>query len=346
MLTRILAVLMLLALCVGGYVGYQYQQFITQKPSTEHTEKIITIPRGASSGAIANLLQQEGVLLDPSGFRYYVRLKGAASGIKAGEFRFYTDMTPPQVLEVLVKGEEVTYKVTFPEGYNMRDMAQTLPKAIPFLDGATFLSLARSEELARSLGIPSTNLEGFLFPATYQVTRSMKEKDLVEQMVKQFKATWTPAFDQRAKELGMDMLKVITLASVVEKETGARDEQPTVSSVFHNRLRKGMKLESDPTIIYGLENFDGDIKRADIRRAHPWNTYVIPALPPTPIANPGQGAIEATLYPANTDYLFFVAKGNGEHTFSRTFAEHALKVLEYQIRRRGQAAAPAPTATP
>lgn len=169
----------------------------------------------------------------------------------------------------------------------------------------------------------------------------MKEKDLVEQMVKQFKTTWTPAFEQRAKELGMDMLRVVTLASVVEKETGARDEQPTVSSVFHNRLRKGMKLKSDPTIIYGLENFDGDIKRADIRRAHPWNTYVIPALPPTPIANPGRGALEATLYPANTDYLFFVAKGNGEHTFSRTFAEHALKVLEYQIKRRGQA-----TATP
>lgn len=159
MLSRILAVLLLLALCAGGYGGYQYHRFTTEAPSTEHTEKIIAIPRGASTGAIASLLKQEGVLLDPTSFRYYVRLKGASSAIKAGEFRFYTDMTPPQVLEVLVRGEEVTYKVTFPEGYNMRDMALALPKSIPFLDGQQFLTWARSEELARSLGIPSTNLK-------------------------------------------------------------------------------------------------------------------------------------------------------------------------------------------
>lgn len=334
---RIVLLALLVALSVVGYAGFQYQRFASSQPSTAHEEKIVMIPKGASVAQIGDLLQEQGLLVDSLQFRRFVRIKGAAPSIRAGEFRFYTDMTPVQVLDVLQKGEEVRYKVTFPEGYNYKDMAKAL-SAIPFFTADKFLAIVSDASVAQKYGFKTNTLEGYLFPSTYEVTRSQTEKDLVDAMVRQFKAVWTPAFDQRAKELGMDMTKIVTLASVVEKETGAKDEQPTVSSVFHNRLKKGMKLESDPTIIYGLENFDGDIRRGDIRRNHPWNTYVIPGLPVTPICNPGKGAIEATLYPANTEFLYFVAKGNGAHSFSRTFAEHAIKVLEYQVRRRGQAA--------
>lgn len=345
MIKRLLLALVVIALIAVGGVGYQYQKYVSSTPSSQHDEKIILIPKGASVGTIANLLTDAGVLSNAEHFRRYVRIKGSANQIRAGEFRFYTDLTPPQVLDVLIKGEEVQYKVTFPEGYNMRDMAKAL-SAIPFLSGDEFLKIVTDPDVVKSYGFTTTTLEGFLFPSTYELSRTQTEKDLVAAMVRQFKATWTPDFDAKAKSFGMDQLQVITLASIVEKETGSKDEQPTVSSVFHNRLRKGMKLESDPTIIYGLVNFDGDIKRGDIRRNHPWNTYVIPGLPITPIANPGRGAIEATLNPANTEFFYFVATGDGRHSFSKTFPEHALKVLEYQVRRRGLSSKPSDTSPP
>jgi len=333
MIKRLLLLSILVCVLVAGVVAFRAYRFTTSAPSNQHTERILQIPRGAAVVTIARLLEKEGLLTDARLFGYYVRLKKSAGRIKAGEFRFYTDLTPAGVLEVLTRGEEVHYKLTFPEGYNLRDMAKVV-STLDFLDGARFLAMAGDPAVAKAHGFETRTLEGFLFPSTYELTRSQNEKSLIDAMVRQFQAHWTPELEARAKSLHMTRLEVVTLASVIEKETGHPDERPLVGSVFHNRLKRGMKLESDPTIIYGLQNYDGDIRRADILRPHPWNTYVIRGLPPSPIANPGDGALRAALFPAETDFLYFVAKGDRTHTFSRTYAEHAQKVIEYQIRRR------------
>ncbi len=171
-------------------------------------------------------------------------------------------------------------------------------------------------------------------PETYSFGRDAGEEEVLHAQAARFKAVWDTARTQRAEELGMSPYEVVVLASIVEKETGVAEERPLIAGVFHNRLRKGMRLESDPTIIYGLQNYDGNIRRSDIRRPHPWNTYVIQGLPPTPIAGPGVEAIDAVLHPDETSALFFVAKGDGTHHFSATYAEHARMVDRYQ--RRGK----------
>ncbi len=321
-----------IAVAIGAGTAYfAAQRYLHSKPSPRHEERVVTIPQGASVGLIARTLADAGVLTHPRYFRAYIRYTGLGGRLKAGEFRFYTDMTPPEVLQSLLEGREVLYSITFPEGYNIREMAP-LVDDLPFLKGDRFRTLAESSDLAREYGIDAPTLEGFLFPSTYQLPRSASERTLIAAMVREFKKHWTPRFEARAQELGMSRLEIVTLASVIEKETGHPDERPTVSSVFHNRLKRGMKLQSDPTIIYGLKNFDGNIRKKDILAPHPWNTYVIPGLPPSPIANPGLASLEAALWPAQTDYLYFVARGDRRHSFSKTYQEHARKVLEYQIK--------------
>lgn len=311
-------------------VAYKILNFIDTAPTAVHEERIIEIPRGASVLRIAQLLEQEGVLRDAKMFYYLVRYKGVSGQVKAGEFRFYTDLKPKEVLAVLIKGEEVGYKLTIPEGYRITEMVPVV-STLSFLDGQRFLELTQDPDVIASFGIQSTSLEGFLFPSTYSLTRSQTEKDLVDAMVREFKAYWTAEKEARAHELGMTQLEVVTLASIIEKESAHESERPLVSSVYHNRIKKGMKLQADPTIIYGLKDYDGNIRRADILRAHPWNTYVITGLPPTPIASPGAGSLEAALYPADSDYLYFVARPDRTHDFSRTYAEHERKVYQYQV---------------
>jgi len=335
-LVGLVGCLLLGTLGVGGAAYYTYRTFVETAPSQQHQETILSIPRGASARKIGRLLQAEGVVTDARKFYYYVRLEKAASRIKAGELRFFTDLTPPQVLEILIKGEEVRYKVTFPEGYRITEMTQVIrdSEVGGWIDADRFEQLALEPQTARTYGFPTETLEGFLFPSTYHLARSQDASDLIQAMVRQFKSHWSGAFEARARALKMSQLEVVTLASIVEKETGHPKERGQVASVFHNRLKIGMPLQSDPTIIYGLKNYDGNIRRNDIRRPHPWNTYVIPGLPPSPIANPGLGALKATLWPAQTKYLYFVARGDRTHAFSKTYAEHARKVYKYQVQRR------------
>ncbi len=330
------AALAILALFVFGTMAavtwgaWVVLDFIDSAPSMEHAERIVTIPRGASALRVARLLEDEGLVTDARKFYYLVRYKNVAPRIKAGEFRFFTDMKPKEVLEVLLEGEEVRYSLTFPEGYRVTEMAPVV-STLPWLNGDRFLVLCRDRTFIRALGFDTDSLEGYLFPSTYFVTRSEDEKALVQAMVRRFKQYWTSDKEARARELGMTMNQVVTLASIIEKESAHAEELPLIASVYHNRLARGMKLQADPTIIYGLENYDGNIRRKDILAAHPWNTYVIQGLPPTPIASPGAGALDATLHPARTDYLFFVARPDRTHDFSRTYEEHARKVHRYQV---------------
>lgn len=319
---------------VVGVWGYsQVQGFLSSAPSPEHTARIVEIPKGSTPARIAAILEEQGIVTDADRFRWFIRFENAGPKLKAGELEFYTDMTPRDVLRTLIEGKQVTYRLTVPEGYRINDMVP-LVAAIPFLDGEKFRTLATSEAVATELGVGAPTLEGFLFPDTYLLTRGEDERALIKRMVGRFNEVWT--FDARAKELGLTRLQVVSLASVIEKETGQASERPLIGSVFHNRLKIGMKLQSDPTIIYGLPNYDGNIRRKDILYPHPWNTYVIEGIPPTPIASPGEGALKAALWPDESKYLYFVAKNDSTHSFSETYAEHAAKVVQYQLRGKGR----------
>jgi UPF0755 protein len=315
----------------------QVQSFIGEVPSSAHAERVLEIPRGSGPQWISTLLADEGVVTDAEKFALFLRWKKAASGLRAGEYRFWTDQNPEEVLEVLLHASEVTYSVTIPPGLRIEDMAQRVADAGRG-SAERYTRLARDEAFIKSLELgldlrPDT-LEGLLVPETYSFGRGADEEDVLRAQIARFVEIWSPERRAQAEAIGLSPYEVTTLASVVEKETGAAVERPLIAGVFHNRLRKGMKLESDPTIIYGLVDYDGNIRRSDIRRPHPWNTYVIPGLPPTPIAGPGVEAIDAVLHPADTKALFFVSKNDGTHHFSATYAEHARMVGKYQRRRR------------
>ncbi|MEE2828807.1 MAG: endolytic transglycosylase MltG [Myxococcota bacterium] len=322
-----------LGLVVCGLAWSHYQDFVATPASGLHEERIIEIPRGAGPSRVAGLLAEQGVVSDPRLFRWFLREQQAIPRLRAGEFRFWTDQSPSEVLEVLVAGAEVGYPVTLPPGLRIEEMAERV-EAAGRGSAERYVALARDPSFIAQakLGIEPvpTNLEGLLLPDTYSFGRRSASEDVLQAQLHAFKTFWTPRRVARAAELGLSRYEVVTLASIVEKETGAAEERPLIAGVFHNRLRKGMRLESDPTIIYGLKNYDGNIRRSDIRRPHPWNTYVIAALPPTPIAAPGKEAIDGVLWPTETDAIFFVSKGDGTHHFSPTYAEHRRMVDRYQ----------------
>jgi UPF0755 protein len=246
-------------------------------------------------------------------------------------------MAPVKILDLLTKGAVINYPVTIPEGYTMKQIAGLLHSE-GLVDREKFLSLAHDRAVLDRHGIPGVNLEGYLYPDTYQLARGISASTAIETMVRRFWALVGP-LRKRAQDMGMKMEEVIILASIVEKETGLAEERPTIASVFLNRLKRRMRLESDPTVIYGLKDFDGNLRREDLSSPTPYNTYVIRGLPPGPIANPGLEAIKAVLYPAKTNYLYFVSKNDGSHHFSKTFSEHEKAVRIYQKnkrRRRGK----------
>jgi UPF0755 protein len=200
-------------------------------------------------------------------------------------------------------------------------------------DPEDLIRLAHDREFIRSLAIEASSLEGYLFPDTYRFARRTKPKEILTEMVQGLRRVLTPELRQRAQEIHMSLHQVLTLASVIEKETGATEEREFISAVFHNRLKRGIPLQSDPTVIYGLESFDGNLRRRDLDSKSPYNTYRVRGLPPGPIANPGLGSIRAALYPAPTRHLYFVSRNNGTHQFSSTLAEHNQAVDKYQRRR-------------
>ena len=330
----IVLLVLLAAGAVAGWGWTQAQAFLDEAPSQAHEERVIRIPRGAGPQAISNLLAQEGVVTDADRFALFLRYRKAAPKLRAGEFRFWTDHTPEQVLDVLLRATEVIWPITFPEGLRYTEMAPRV-EAAGLGSPADYVRLAEDAAFIASLDLPidppPKNLEGLLLAETFAFPAGSTVEDVVRAQARGFKELWTEDRRARAKALGMSIYEVAILASVVEKETGQPDERPQIAGVFHNRLRMGMPLQSDPTIIYGLKNYDGNIRRSDIRRVHPWNTYVIPALPPTPIASPGPAAIDAVLDPDSTKALYFVAKGSsGRHYFSSSLSEHNRAVDCYQ----------------
>ena len=336
LLKILLAVLVLLLVAAGAAAGWGWLQaraFLEATPSAAHEERVVEIPRGWGPQRISSLLHEQGVVTDAERFALFLRWKHAAPGLRAGEYRFWTDQTPDEVLDVLLHATEVTYSVTLAPGLRIEEMAARVQEAGRG-SAERYTALSRDPDFIAGLGLPLSeapeNLEGILVPETYSFSRDADEEDVLRAQARRFVEIWDGSRLARAQEIGMTPYEVVVLASVVEKETGAAAERPLIAGVFHNRLRKGMRLESDPTIIYGLVDYDGNIRRSDIRRPHRWNTYVIPALPPTPIASPGVEAIDAVLRPTETKALFFVSRNDGTHHFSETYAEHARMVRKYQ----------------
>ena len=298
---------------------------------------LVDIAEGASLSDVAERLHRQKLIKSDWAFVWMGRLAGSDRKIIPGEYEFYGGMDPSTILEKIVKGEVIQYTVTIPEGFSVSQIADLLHEK-RLTDREAFLQCTRDpvfiETLSLSVDDRVEALEGYLFPDTYQFARHMAPDRLIATMVSRFKQTVTDDDRRRAAELGLSMHQAVTLASVIEKETARPDERTLISGVFHNRLRKKIPLQSDPTVIYALHEFDGNLRKKDLSIDSPYNTYRVVGLPPGPIANPGRAAIHAALYPEPSEYLYFVSRNDGSHEFSATLADHNRAVRKYQLRQR------------
>ena len=304
--------------------------FLSLPPSFKGEKKKVLIPRGCTFKQVVHILKDEGLLRSPARFYLLAKILGKTAGVKAGEYALSTSMSPQEILRRLVQGEVIKYRITIPEGYNVRQIASFLEQKGIIEKREEFIKLALSPKFAASLGIEADGVEGYLFPDTYFFSKGLAPQEVIRAMVENFKRNYIPDFFRRASELGLTDREVVILASIIEKETGLPAERPLVSAVFHNRLKRGIPLCSDPTVIYGIKDFDGNLRKEDLTRKTPYNTYLIRGLPPGPIANPGRSSILAALYPAPVNYLYFVSRNDGSHHFSATLREHNKAVWRYQ----------------
>ncbi len=326
----------LVALSIVLVIAVHIYSLLFIPASTDKSSRIVEIPQGVSFRVVTNILIKNGIIRDARGMDLLAWLTGSYRSVKAGEYELSPSMSAYQVLDVLVKGRVKEYVVTFPEGYSIKEIARTLARR-GLVDEEEFIKKAMSREFARSLGLPGPTLEGYLFPDTYRFTKNMGVEGIIRKMTERFKTIYDGELKELARKRGMTMKEVVTLASIIEKEAGSRAEMRDISAVFHNRLKKGYRLESDPTVIYGIPDFDGNLTRKHLRTWTPYNTYLIYGLPPGPIASPGRDALRAALDPSPSDYLYFVSKNDGTHHFSRTLREHNMAVERYQkglVKRR------------
>lgn len=300
--------------------------------SAEKKEILVTIPRGASAAEIGRLLEQAGVIRSARAFRYLVALSGKGATLKAGEHILDPSLSTPEIIDSLIKGRLKLYRLTVPEGLTLAQVARLAGQS-GLADPEEFFALGHDPEMIASLGLQAPSLEGYLFPETYYFVRETTARRIIQTMVRRFEAVWE-TLPPRAGDLGLTRHEVVILASIVEKETAVPAERPLIAATFLNRLRRGMRLESDPTVIYGLKDFDGNLTRQDLETPTPYNTYQIDGLPPGPICNPGAAGLRAVLEPAPVDYLFFVSKNDGTHHFSHSLTQHNRAVNQYQRRRR------------
>jgi len=321
-------------LSIAGILAFwlNLQHYAEQPAGPAPQKVVITIPAGQSLRAITETLFKNRIITSPIKFNMFARLKGYDKQLKAGEYSLSASMSPIQIMEKLVKGEVELYKLTVPEGLNIYQIGDLLAKS-GFVPNSSFIAAATDADLIRKYGINAETFEGYLFPETYYFPKKVSVETILSTMVNRFWKVFDSVWQARADQLGFSIHQIVTLASIIEKETGVPFERPVISSVFHNRLKKNMRLESDPTVIYGLKNFDGNLKRSHLETHTPYNTYKISGLPYGPIANPGKKSLEAALYPADTKFIYFVSKKNKTHQFSTNLKDHNQAVLKYQLQR-------------
>ncbi len=289
----------------------------------------VKVNRGESFSSVVNKLKDRGVIPNERFFTLWARLWALDKKIHWGVYRFDLPIAPREVLDRMVLGRGLFHRITIPEGLALNEIADLVGRE-GVTDEEKFLKEARSTEILSLLGLEQHGIEGYLFPDTYYFPVSATERDILTAMVEQFQEIFTPMMERQAKKLGLSRHEVVTLASLVEKEAGVEAERPLVSAVFHNRLKHNIPLQSDPTVIYGLEGFTGKLRRKDLQNPSPYNTYLIRGLPPGPICNPGLSSLRAALFPARVSYLYFVSKNDGTHFFSETIREHNRAVNIYQ----------------
>ena len=327
---RVLTAILVAAGLILGAGGFRAWKTLHTPGSADDRQVVFTIHPGQTLKQIAAALESRGLVSDAFLFTWYARYKKAGPRMPAGEYLLSANLTPVQTLNTLLEGKVRLYRLTIPEGLNMDETA-SLVAAAGFCDTKTFLDLCTDQAFITALFVPSHTLEGFLFPDTYFFPKSATCRQVIKKMVDTFFTVFTPQWQERAETMGFTLQEIVTLASMIEKETGDVSERPMIASVFHNRLKKKMRLESDPTVIYGDTEFDGRIRTRHLRRKTDYNTYQMHGLPKGPIASPGAKALEAALFPAQSDYLFFVSKNDTTHYFSKTLAEHNRAVRKYQL---------------
>lgn len=321
----------------AGAVGYRYVMVKMHEPLNINTPVTIELQKGQSVYHVARVLQERGLLHQTRPFVFYARYMDMAEKIKAGEYRFETALTPHELLQTLVEGKVIQYSVTLVEGQTSKTYLQQLANEEKLIISEDHQALFNDvAALMKALGKPGVHPEGQFFPDTYFFTRGEFAFDILARASQKMDEVLAQEWSQKAPDLPYETpYDALIMASIIEKETGVESERPDIAGVFVRRLQKRMRLQTDPTVIYGLgDKYQGNIQRHHLKQKTPYNTYVISGLPPTPIANPGREAIHAALHPAPGKALYFVAKGDGSHVFSATFTEHQKAVKQYQLQRR------------
>jgi UPF0755 protein len=330
---------LLIALVVGAiaFAGLAWRRvtLFRDTPYGSLEEKVVVVPSGASGRAVVRALAAAGALSDERLAWRYVRLvRRDPRPFRAGEYSFSGPLRPDEVLERVWRGEVKLHRFTVPEGLRMEEIAAVVGRS-GLADEAAFLEVARDPAVAKALGLPYPSLEGFLFPDTYAFARGVAARAIAEAMVARFREEYARAEETRKPGIVLTMGEAATFASIVEKETGRPEERARISCVFHNRLRTGMRLQTDPTVMYATMLRTGrwsrNITRADLLAPHPYNTYTTAGLPPGPIASAGAAALRAALAPSDCNDLFFVSRNDGSHVFCPDLRCHNAAVREWQV---------------
>lgn len=330
----LVSVFVLIVLCGFLALGWQGISFVTIPVGSGKNKVDFEVKPGESLTAIAARLEAKGLIKNALYLKVFSKLRGVTQEIRIGEYELSDGMTPTEILKILSSGKSKPVSFTVPEGQNIYEIAQILANK-GFGTAEQNLAVFKDKELIKSLlGEELPSLEGYLFPETYNVTKYTQTPEIAKIMVERFNKVWRELSVQKSS---LQRHELVTLASIVEKETGAPEERPRIASVFHNRLKKGMRLQSDPTIIYGIAVETGkmikNIKKRDIVGKTLYNTYTIKALPVGPISNPGKKALEAVLAPESSSFLYFVSRNDGTHVFSESLKQHNAAVREFQLRR-------------
>jgi UPF0755 protein len=291
----------------------------------------IHIPKGVSFSYIASSFKEKGIIKNELIFKITGRILGIEKRAKSGYYLISKDMSLLDIFTKLIKGKIIEYTLTVVEGDSLFEIAEKLSKINPQF-GSQLFEISKDTNFLKILKIDAPSLEGYLYPATYNIPKGMDLKDIITMMVKKFWNMYDKELLEKTREMGWTVNQVVTLASIIEKEAKLEEEKPIISAVYHNRLKIGMPLQADPTAIYGIKRFKEGVTKKDLLRKTPYNTYIIQRLPPGPISSPSLSSIKAALNPAKVPYLYFVANGDGSHTFSTTYDKHLLAINE--IRRK------------
>ncbi|WNG44930.1 endolytic transglycosylase MltG [Archangium minus] len=337
-LLALLVLVVLAAAAAGGWYLRREQRItaFAATPVTLPQEGVtVSVPTGTGPKTLSQMLADAGVVTDPELLYLFIRREKAGPKLKAGEYLFEGTLTPAQVVELLASGKVKVYRFTVPEGLRVEEILPILAGSELKLEQKKLEQLVSDPRFLREAGVPASSIEGFLYPDTYTFTRNATEERVLARMVERSLEEYRKADAQRKSGVKLSLLETFTLASIVEKETGQPQERPRIACVFHNRLRQGIKLQTDPTVIYAMKLLRGvyskNITKRDLETPHPYNTYTTVGLPPGPIANPGAAAIQAALHPLDCEDLFFVSRNDGTHIFCPTLECHNAAVEKWQV---------------